>query len=144
LDSAVEAQRGTPALELTFGLDDLEGLRRTVRSFAREAGMADWRTDEVVLAVNEVATNAVIHGRPPATARVWHGDDEIVVEVADAGEGIDDALAGQLAPPPTALGGRGLWLTRLVCDAVEVRSKEVSAVTLRAALTSVVNPLTPV
>jgi anti-sigma regulatory factor (Ser/Thr protein kinase) len=144
LDAAVEAQHGTPALELTFGLDDLEGLRRTVRSFVREAGMAEWRADEVVLAVNEVATNAVIHGRPPATARVWHGDDEIVVEVADSGEGIHDALAGQLAPPPTALGGRGLWLTRLLCDAVEVRSKGVSAVTLRTALTSVVNPLTPV
>jgi anti-sigma regulatory factor (Ser/Thr protein kinase) len=144
MDSAVEAQRGTPALKLTFGLDDLEGLRRTVRSFASEIGMPGWRADEVVLAVNEVATNAVIHGRPPATVRVWHADDELVVEVSDAGEGIHDALAGQLPPPATALGGRGLWLTRLLCDAVEVRSKGVSAVTLRAALTSVASPLTPV
>ena len=142
MDSTVEAQRGTPALELNFGLEDLPGVRRTVKSFAHEAGMADWRADELVLAVNEVTTNAVIHGRPPATARVWHADGEVVVEVADAGEGINDALAGQLSPAPTALGGRGLWLTRLLCDAVEVRSPNGSAVTVRAATISDDRPLT--
>ncbi|HEY6637638.1 MAG TPA: sensor histidine kinase [Solirubrobacterales bacterium] len=136
MDSAVEAQRGAPALELSFGLEVLPEVRRTVRSFAQEAGMVDWRAEELVLAVNEIATNAVVHGRPPATARVWHADDEIVVEVADGGDGIHDALAGQLTPPPTALGGRGLWLTRLLCDAVDVRSPRGSAVTVRAATTS--------
>lgn len=144
MDSEVEAQSGTPALELSFELDDLPGVRRTVRSFAQDAGMADWRADELVLAVNEVTTNAVIHGSPPATARIWHADDEIVVEVADEGEGIDDALAGQLTPAPVALGGRGLWLTRLLCDAVEVRSPRGSAVTVRAGMTSIDSPLTPV
>jgi anti-sigma regulatory factor (Ser/Thr protein kinase) len=136
MDSAVEAQRGTPALEVSFGLGDLPKVRRTVRSFAQEAGLADRRANEVVLAVNEIATNAVVHGRPPATLRAWHAGEEIVVEVADAGAGIRDALAGQLTPPPTALGGRGLWLTRLLCDAVEVRSPKGSAVTVRAATTN--------
>jgi anti-sigma regulatory factor (Ser/Thr protein kinase) len=144
MDSAVEAQRGAPALEVSFDLEDLPGVRRTVRSFAQQAGMADWRADELVLAVNEITTNAVIHGQPPATVRAWHTGDEIVVEVADAGTGIRDALAGQLTPPPTALGGRGLWLTRLLCDAVEVRSPRGSAVTVRAATTNGYRPLTPV
>ena len=144
LDSAVESQRGTPALELSFDLDDLPGVRRTLRSFAQEAGMADWRADELVLAVNEVTTNAVVHGGPPTRARVWHADDEIVVEVTDGGDGIDDALAGQLTPAATALGGRGLWLTRLLCDAVEVRSPGGSVVTLHAGMTSLARPLTPV
>ena len=44
-------------------------------------GFPAWRADELVLAVNEITTNAVIHGQPPTTARVWHADDEIVVEV---------------------------------------------------------------
>jgi anti-sigma regulatory factor (Ser/Thr protein kinase) len=52
--------------------------------------------------------------------RVWQGAGEIVVEVADAGEGIQDVLAGQLTPSAGGLGGRGLWLARLLCDAVEV------------------------
>jgi anti-sigma regulatory factor (Ser/Thr protein kinase) len=136
MDTAVEAQHGAPALELSFVLQDLPGVRRRLESFARDAGMAGWRADELVLAVNEITTNAVIHGRPPATVRVWHAEDEIVVEVADAGEGIRDALAGQLRPAATSLGGRGLWLTRLLCDAVEVRSAGGSAVTVRAATTS--------
>ena len=55
--------------------------------------------------------------------RIWHQDGEIVFEVSDAGEGIQDALAGQLAPPRPASGGRGLWLTRLLCDAVEIRER---------------------
>jgi anti-sigma regulatory factor (Ser/Thr protein kinase) len=135
MDSVVQPEPGKPALELSFGLEDLPGVRRTVRSFAREAGMVGWRADELALAVNEITTNAILHGRPPATARVWHADEEIVVEVADAGEGIHDSLAGQLAPPATALGGRGLWLTRLLCDAVEVGNAGGSTVTVHATTT---------
>ncbi len=108
-------------MELEFGLEDLPAVRRAVGSLAEEAGLSDQRTEEVVLAVNEISTNAVIHGRPPSTMRAWHGAGEIVVEVADAGEGIQDVLAGQLTPSAGGLGGRGLWLTRLLCDAVEVR-----------------------
>jgi anti-sigma regulatory factor (Ser/Thr protein kinase) len=144
MDSTIEAQHGAPAMELSFGLKDLPRVRRTLWSFARDAGMAGWRADELVLAVNEITTNAVIHGRPPATVRVWHADDEIVIEVADAGEGIRDSLAGQLTPPATALGGRGLWLTRLLCDAVEVRNAGGSAVTVRAATTNGHRSLTAV
>ena len=136
IDSTAEAQHGEPVMDLSFGLEDLQRVRRKVWSFARDAGMAAWRAEELVLAVNEITTNAVVHGDPPATVRVWHPDDEIVVEVADAGDGIRDALAGQLVPPATDLGGRGLWLTRLLCDAVEVRTVEGSAVTIRATMAS--------
>jgi anti-sigma regulatory factor (Ser/Thr protein kinase) len=142
IDSMAEAQHGEPEMELSFGLQELTGVRRTLWSFARDAGMAGWRADELVLAVNEITTNAVIHGEPPTTLRVWHGDDEIVVEVADAGDGIRDALAGQLTPPPTNLGGRGLWLTRLLSDAVDVRTGEGSAVTIRATTADSQRPLT--
>ncbi len=142
MDSMAEAQHGEPVMELSFGLQDLTGVRRTLWSFARDAGMAAWRADELVLAVNEITTNAVIHGRPPTTARVWHADDEIVVEVADAGDGIRDALAGQLTPSATDLGGRGLWLTRLLCDAVDVRTAEGSAVTIHATTANSQSPLT--
>jgi anti-sigma regulatory factor (Ser/Thr protein kinase) len=121
LDSAIDPRHGETALELEFQLEDLAAVRRVVGSLVEESGLNAQRTEEVVLAVNEIATNAVIHGRPPAMLRVWHAAGEIIVEVADAGEGIEDVLAGQLTPSVGALGGRGLWLARLLCDAVEVR-----------------------
>jgi anti-sigma regulatory factor (Ser/Thr protein kinase) len=144
LDSTVEAQRRQPSLELQFGLEDLPAVRRLVGSFALDAGVTGSRTEEIVLAANEIATNAVIHGRPPATVRTWHADGEIIVEVTDAGDGIRDVLAGQLKPPAADLGGRGLWLTRLLCDAVEVCDAGGCAVTMHAATPSGDRPLTAV
>ena len=136
LDATVQAQWRPPSLEMRFGLGDLPALRRAVGSFAIEAGLSGARTEEIVLAVNEIATNAVLHGRPPATLRVWHTEGDMITEVTDAGDGIRDSLAGQLPPPAEGLGGRGLWLTRLVCDAVEICNAGGCIVTMHTATPS--------
>jgi anti-sigma regulatory factor (Ser/Thr protein kinase) len=112
------------SVEVSFGVADLPELRRLVGSTALSAGLTGQRAEDLVLAVNEIATNALIHGRPPATLRIRSAGRELVCEVSDAGEGIKDVLAGQLAPPATSLRGRGLWITRLLCDAVEVGNGE--------------------
>jgi serine/threonine-protein kinase RsbW len=109
-------------VEMGFGLADLRRVRHLVVAAAVEADLPRERADEFALAVNEVATNAIVHGRPPTTLRVWRQNDEIVCEVADAGKGMQDQLAGHLRPPLDALAGRGLWLARLLCDAVEIRN----------------------
>jgi anti-sigma regulatory factor (Ser/Thr protein kinase) len=132
LDSTVEVQSREPSLEMIFGLGDLPSVRRLVGSFAIDAGLSGPRTEEVVLAANEIATNALLHGQPPATLRGWQAGDELIVEVSDAGQGISDALAGQLPPPAAGLGGRGLWLTRLLCDAVEICNAGGCTVTMHA------------
>jgi anti-sigma regulatory factor (Ser/Thr protein kinase) len=132
LDAEVEPQGGPPSIEIGFGLDDLPAVRRAIGSFALDAGLSASRTEEIVLAANEITANAVIHGRQPATVRAWHVDGEIIVEVSDAGEGIRDVLAGQSAPPTDGLGGRGLWLARLLCDAVEVRNEAGCTVSIHA------------
>ena len=132
LDSSVTRPTGDPDETISFGLTDLPDLRGIVGDLAMTTGLARSRADELVLAVNEVATNAVLHGQSPATVRIWHQEGELVFEVSDAGEGITDALAGQLAPPSASLGGRGLWLTRLVCDAVEIREGSGCTVAIRA------------
>jgi anti-sigma regulatory factor (Ser/Thr protein kinase) len=55
--------------------------------------------------------NALIHGRPPATVRIWAAPDRIVVSVHDQGRGPADPLAGLFpAPRGTATLGLGLWL----------------------------------
>lgn len=136
LDSRVAGPTGDPAAEIAFGLADLARLRRLVTSIAIRSGLPDSRAGELALAVNEVAANAVVHGRPPATLRAWQMDGEIVCEVSDSGDGIEDALAGQLAPPADGLGGRGLWMARLLCDAVEIRKGVGCTVALHAAVPS--------
>jgi anti-sigma regulatory factor (Ser/Thr protein kinase) len=141
LDSTVDVQSREPSLGMLFGLGDLPWIRRRVGSFAVDAGLSGSRTEEIVLAVNEIATNAVIHGRPPSALRGWHTDDELILEVTDAGDGIRNALAGQLPPPANGSGGRGLWLARLLCDAVEVCNAGGCTVTMHAAApTAAVTP----
>ncbi len=133
LDDSVTRPTGDPDTEMSFGLSDLPDLRGSVDELAAGAGLSRVRTDELVLAVNEIATNAVVHGQPPATLCIWDEPGELIFEVSDVGEGIADVLAGQLTPAAAGLGGRGLWLTRLVCDAVEIRTGAGCTVAIRAA-----------
>jgi anti-sigma regulatory factor (Ser/Thr protein kinase) len=108
--------------EMGFGLADLFSLRRLVAGRAREAGMSAHRADELALATNEIATNALVHGRPPATLRIWLRDHEIVCEVTDSGRGIRDRHAGRVRPMANSPRGRGLWLARQLCDSVVIRN----------------------
>jgi anti-sigma regulatory factor (Ser/Thr protein kinase) len=117
---------------MDFNLADLQRVRRLVASEATACGLPAARADEIALAVNEIATNAVLHGRPPATVRIWADDAELTCEVSDAGDGIKDPRAGLLAPAPDAVGGRGIWLARMLCDAVEIRNGTGCTVTLHA------------
>jgi serine/threonine-protein kinase RsbW len=111
-----------PVAETGFGLADLSTLRQLVASEAQKAGLSRSRSDGLALAANEIATNALVHGGPPARLRIWQRDEEIVCEVADSGPGIKDQGAGQVRPPAGALSGRGLWLARHLCDSVEIRN----------------------
>jgi anti-sigma regulatory factor (Ser/Thr protein kinase) len=122
LNSDVKRPGGEPTTFLEFNLADLRLLRRIVTSMAVAAGLPGSRADELALAVNEIASNAVVHGSPPAILRIWRGDGELICEVSDTGEGIKDVLAGQLTPPAQGIGGRGIWLSRMLCDAVEIRN----------------------
>jgi anti-sigma regulatory factor (Ser/Thr protein kinase) len=122
LNGYVERPDGEPSEVLDFNLADLHKMRRLVTSKAVASGLSGSRADELALAVNEIASNAVVHGQLPATLRIWQGDGRLVCEVTDAGDGIKDVLAGQLTPPTTGIGGRGIWLARMLCDAVEIRN----------------------
>jgi anti-sigma regulatory factor (Ser/Thr protein kinase) len=105
--------------EHVFGLADLSDLRQLVASKAIRAGLSSARAADLALAFNEIATNAVVHGSPPTTTRVWEEDGEVICEVTDAGSGIDDPYPGQVPPPVDSPGGRGIWLARQLCDRLE-------------------------
>jgi anti-sigma regulatory factor (Ser/Thr protein kinase) len=73
---------------------------------------------DLQLAVTEVVTNGVAHGKLPVVLRCWAGADRLVVTVTDRGEGPTDAFAGLQAAAHAPIGGVGLWLANQLCDHV--------------------------
>lgn len=106
---------------LTFGPDDLREVRRFVAEHARSAQVPAGRTDDLVLAINEVAANSIDHGGGRGVVRAWRTQDSLVVEVMDSGH-LTDPLAGRINPGTRDNRGRGLWMVNQLCDLVQVRS----------------------
>jgi anti-sigma regulatory factor (Ser/Thr protein kinase) len=119
-DGALPAPAADPA-ELRFTRDDLALVRAFVSERAARAGFGAERLSDLVLAVNELATNAMRHGGGRGLVRVWQENGTFLCEVADRGR-IADALAGRERAPDARGGGRGLWLVNHLCDLVQVRS----------------------
>jgi anti-sigma regulatory factor (Ser/Thr protein kinase) len=107
--------------ELEFDRESLGALRQLILARAAEAGMERARSADLVLAVNEVATNSIRHGGGFGTLRVWAGTRWLVCEIEDRGR-IDDPLVGRREPKPGQEGGRGLWIANHICDLVQVRT----------------------
>ncbi len=110
---------GPPDLRLAFGAWQLNEVRDAVESSLLAAGYARNRAEDVVLAVNEVATNAVEHGTSDAQISVWTAPDGFVFEVQDDGT-LRDPLPGLRAPHPSEPRGRGVWIARQLCDSLHV------------------------
>jgi anti-sigma regulatory factor (Ser/Thr protein kinase) len=108
---------------------DLSQVRALVLRHAREAGLAEDRASDLVLAVSEVAANTLRHTRSSGTLAIWHDANEVVCEIRDEGV-LTDPLAGQRKPPADASGGHGLWIVHQVCDRVELTS-DASGTTVR-------------
>jgi anti-sigma regulatory factor (Ser/Thr protein kinase) len=108
-------------VQLAVEPGNLARARRAVVTFATEAGLGRAKVEDLVLAVNEVATNALVHGGGWGRLRLWRQAPALVCEVRDGGR-IDDPLVGRLPPPNGEEGGRGLWLASHLCDLVQVRT----------------------
>lgn len=102
---------------------DLPLVRSLVATHAEDLGLEPKRAESLVLAVNEVATNSLRHGGGQGLLRLWEEGEALVCEVRDAGR-IRDPLTGRRRPSDDARGGRGLWMTHLLCDLVQLRSSD--------------------
>jgi anti-sigma regulatory factor (Ser/Thr protein kinase) len=109
------------ALALTFGLGDLGAVRSTVSAVAGRAGLGRDRRDDFVLAVNEVATNAIKFGPHEGSLRMWSTPELVICQLEDRGH-IADRLAGRRRPVPGVDGGMGLWMVNQLCDLVQTRT----------------------
>jgi len=106
---------------MAFGAATITAVRHAVERHAAGAGLGEARRGDLVLAVNELATNSVRHGGGSGRLRLWAEADRVVCEVRDRGS-IEAPLVGRERPEPRQQGGYGLWLAHQVCDLVQVRS----------------------
>jgi anti-sigma regulatory factor (Ser/Thr protein kinase) len=119
-----EPLEATPPRLATDDVADFIGLRHAV---AAELATVDAPRDAIedyLLAVDEMTSNALRHGRPPVGLRLWTGADRIVCTITDQGPGWDDPFAGYGPAHGDDLsrGGMGLWLARQLCDHVDLAS----------------------
>jgi len=134
------AARAQPAVDQSFDGDSLYAVRATVAAHASEAGIQESRVRNVVLAVHELAANAVRHGAGQGRMRLWVTGDGIRCELTDAGAppagangdrdgqdtgsrdtGSRDAASAGAALWPVEH-GHGLWLVREVADQFSLES----------------------
>jgi anti-sigma regulatory factor (Ser/Thr protein kinase) len=114
-----EPPAGAP--ELAFDMLTLDAVRGFVAVCAAEAGLSRTRRDDLVLAVNELASNSVVHGGGRGVLRTWVDPTSFVAEVSDRGRN-QRPLAGRQAPGAGQIGGHGLWLVNQLCDLIQMRT----------------------
>jgi anti-sigma regulatory factor (Ser/Thr protein kinase) len=110
---------GPPDVRLPFSAWQLHEVRRAVERALDDSGYERERLEDVVLAVNELATNAVEHGTPEAQLSLWTGPGGLLCEIDDGGT-LRDPLPGLQAPHPGEPRGRGVWIARQLCDSLHV------------------------
>jgi anti-sigma regulatory factor (Ser/Thr protein kinase) len=110
-------------LAVEFGRDSLGTVRDGLAKCGADSGLVDLALTNFVLAVNEIATNAVRHGGGGGRVRLWRSGSDLWCEVADTGRGIPPGRTyGVNRPRPGHIGGWGLWLARHLCDRVDIET----------------------
>ena len=104
---------------------DLRALRRDLASRAADASLpagSEPALEDFLLAVDEMTTNALRHGRPPVDLRLWADENRLVCTITDRGAGLQDPFIGYgpAHGDDLSLGGMGLWLARQLCDHVDI------------------------
>ncbi len=139
MSGTVDAEK-PPILDTTFDSGTLHVLRADVQARASRAGFPDDRVEDMVLAIHELAANAVHHGAGAGRLRIWNVagslhcqvDDGALVSggpaAAGAGHGDGGATETESPPSPSAVGswrstpGHGLWVVQQVADQLQVTS----------------------
>ena len=134
------ASRSGDLLDVMFGWADFTRLRRLVASQCAAAGLSGSRLDDFVLAVHEIAANAIVHAGTGGRLILRRAANGLRCLIADhAPYGADDpGAAGCRIPrardgaePREADGtetGRGLWLAAQLADELSITSGPESTV----------------
>ncbi|GII77149.1 anti-sigma regulatory factor [Sphaerisporangium rufum] len=111
------------AARLVFeGFPDLPGVRAFVAGWADAAGLPSVRRPDVLLAVNELATNTADYTGGPGTLLLWREDAVMVCQIDDQGH-LDDPLAGRVPPADSVGRGRGVLVVNELADLVRIHRR---------------------
>ena len=110
------------SLQLTAGLDDLEGIRHYIEACLANLNLDASKTYDIDLAVTELVTNSLVHGYPEKSG--WIGmeirlaQQGLIVRICDRAPEFDPT---NIAPPDLSLplekrtlGGMGIHLIRQI------------------------------
>lgn len=111
------------AEEHTFSVDTLAHMRKLVSVFAH--WLRREQVEDLLLAVNELATNSILHASGRGVLKMWREGDTVVCEVSDSGTGFPPAFTG--------LSGFGIVMVNLLCDLVRTHTSH-SGTTVRVYL----------
>ena len=100
-------------LDQEFDSGTLYALRAAVQAHASQAGLPEDRVGEVVLAIHELAANAIAHGAGHGRLRMWEQAGALSCEIVDAGPdgagrptGPSPGHAGRPSAPSPGRAGR--------------------------------------
>ncbi|GAA4040748.1 ATP-binding protein [Nonomuraea soli] len=103
----------------SFSRGRITAVRQAVSEQAAFRGLSGRALEDFVLAVNEIVTNAVVHGGGSGELLLWRQDGRVWCEVSDAGPGIPAAwIDRDRLPASFSGGGRGIWLIRRLCSQI--------------------------
>ncbi|SFO21809.1 Anti-sigma regulatory factor (Ser/Thr protein kinase) [Geodermatophilus obscurus] len=113
----------TPPAFAVDDVTDFVGLRRAVRRLLSAVDGPEDQIEDFLLAVDEMASNGIRHGRRPVSLRLWTAPGRLVCTIGDSGGGPSDPFAGYgpAHGEDLSAGGMGLWLARQLCDHVALR-----------------------
>jgi len=114
---------GAALLRMRFTAADLPILRLRVADAGAAAGLNQARCDELVLAVYELACNAILHGGGGGALLLTRAEDSVRCQVSDEGPGFVSDEGPGFAGPAARRGG-GLWLAEQLTDALEIDGPE--------------------
>jgi serine/threonine-protein kinase RsbW len=127
-DGATPPER---SIRVLSDLGRLEAVRELVRSVATEADASDACTADLVQAVDEATTNAIIHGYAGAPGwvevAVAAEGDKLIVTIADNAPPFDPTAVPtpdlSVHPMERRPGGMGVMLARLCVDEMTYRPR---------------------
>ena len=120
-------------LDQCFDANSLSALRAAAHACAAHAGIPAERVTDIVIALHELAANAVRHGSGSGRLRIWDRVGVLYCCVDDGGPAATRPAAAHGGGPDGGTGqnladrwprepGHGLWLARQVADQLTLRS----------------------
>jgi anti-sigma regulatory factor (Ser/Thr protein kinase) len=128
------ASRSGELLDVVFGWADFTRLRRLVAGQCAAAGLSGSRLDDFVLAVHEIAANAIVHAGTGGRLILRRANNGLRCLIADhAPYGAEEPAApgcrvprardgSEPCEPDSTETGRGLWLAAQLADELSITS----------------------